>query len=76
VCLRWRRDVKDILTLVDDLVPLGSEIHIFADVPTSEREENSLPAAPTSYTRNPTIRTLTVNLQHPSISPPAGLDGS
>ena len=38
----WRRDMHDIIQLVDDLAEKGSEIHIFSDLSVDEREESLL----------------------------------
>ena len=34
----WRRDLRDILLLLDHMCPTGSEIHIMANVPLSDRD--------------------------------------
>ena len=35
----WRRDARDIIMLLDDLVAHGTEIHIMCEVPVEERTE-------------------------------------
>jgi hypothetical protein len=38
----WRRDIRDVLLLLDSLVVKGSEVHMLAEVPLSERKNRLL----------------------------------
>jgi hypothetical protein len=38
----WRRDIRDVLQLLDSMVVQGSEVHMLAEVPVSERKNRLL----------------------------------